>query len=140
MLTGEEPVAVTAKGSTTRPAIYTEVEETINFTLEFPGGTIAECESSFGKNMNALKVDCDKGWYTLEPFSGYSGQNGVTSDGKKFDAVIPNQQAKQMDEDALSILNNKPVLVPGEEGLNDIRVVEAIHESAGKNSRVIISR
>jgi len=138
-VTGEEPVAVIAKASTTRPAIYTEVEETINFSLEFPSGAIAECESSFGKNMNALRVDCKKGWYTLEPFSGYSGQNGITSDGIRLNAVIPNQQARQMDDDALAILENKKVLVPGEEGMKDILVVEAIHRSAKTGKRVTIS-
>lgn len=139
-VTGEEPIAVTAKASTTRPAIYTEVEETMDFTLEFPGGTVATCQSSFGKGMNALKVQCDKGWYNLEPFSDYSGQSGTTSDGKKFDAVIPNQQAKQMDEDALAIIQNKPVLVPGEEGLKDTQVVQAIYESVRTNGRVLIKR
>jgi len=138
-VTGEEPIAVTAHQSTARPEIYTEVDETMTFTLEFPGGAIANCESSFGKNMNALKVDCEKGWYTLEPFSGYSGQNGNTSDGKKFDAVIPNQQARQMDDDVLAIKNNsKTLLAPGEEGLKDIRVVEAIYESVRKKERVVI--
>ncbi|MES1213882.1 MAG: Gfo/Idh/MocA family oxidoreductase [Bacteroidota bacterium] len=137
-VTGEEPIAVTAKASTTRPEIYTEVEETINFTLEFPGGAIADCEASFGKSMNALKVDCAKGWYTLEPFSEYSGQNGITSDGIKLNAVIPNQQAKQMEEDALAILNNKPVLAPGEEGLKDIKVVEAIYASVKSQGRIVI--
>ena len=38
-----------------------------------------------------------------------------------------------MDEDADSILNNKPLIVPGEEGLRDIRVVEAIYKSASQN-------
>jgi glucose-fructose oxidoreductase len=33
-----------------------------------------------------------------------------------------------MDDDALSIMNGKPMLVPGEEGLRDIRIVEAIYK------------
>lgn len=137
--TGLEPIAVTATASTTRPEIYKEVEETINFNLEFPGGATAACEASFGKNMNDLMVTCTKGWYKLSPFSAYSGINGVTSDGIKLDAPISNEQAKQMDDDALAIKNNKDVLVPGEEGLKDIRVVEAIHKSAANHARVVIS-
>ena len=137
--TGEEPVAVTAKQSTNRPAIYTEVDETMQFRLEFPGGAIAECETSFGKNMNSLNVICKKGGYKLEPFQSYSGIKGETSDGIKLNAAIPNQQAKQMDDDALAIINNKSVLVPGEEGLRDIRVVEAIYRSVKENNRVTIS-
>ncbi|MGN6490747.1 MAG: Gfo/Idh/MocA family protein [Agriterribacter sp.] len=137
-VTGEEPIAVTAKQSTSRPEIYKEVDETMQFNLEFPGGAIAECETSFGKNMNTLQVTCSKGWYKLEPFQQYSGIKGETSDGKILNAVIPNQQAKQMDENALAIIRNKPVLVPGEEGLKDIRVVEAIYRSVKQGGRVVI--
>lgn len=43
-----------------------------------------------------------------------------------------------MDDDALAILNNKPVIVPGEEGLKDIRVVEAIYKSVKEKERVTI--
>ena len=115
--TGLEPIAVTATASTTRPEIYKEVEETMHFELEFPGGVTAVCDASFGKNMNALEVKCAKGWYKLAPFQAYSGINGVTSDGIKLDATIPNQQAQQMDDDARAIMNNTAVMVPGEEGL-----------------------
>jgi len=136
--TGLEPIAVTARASTTRPAIYKEVEETMNFELEFPGGITAICETSFGKNMNDLQVTCSKGWYKLSPFQSYSGINGITSDGKKLNATIPNQQARQMDDDALSIINRTPMLVPGEEGLKDIRVVEAIYRSVAEKRKVEI--
>jgi glucose-fructose oxidoreductase len=137
--TGLEPIAVTAHQSTTRPEIYKEVDETMSFDLEFAGGVTAKCESSFGKGMNKLEVKCAKGWYTLEPFQAYSGINGTTSDGIALNASIPNEQAKQMDEDALAILNGTSVLVPGEEGLKDIRVVEAIYRSVAQNKRVTIS-
>ncbi len=136
--TGLEPIAVTARASTTRPAIYKEVEETMYFELEFPGGITAVCETSFGKNMNDLQVTCSKGWYKLSPFQSYSGINGITSDGKKLNATIPNQQARQMDDDALSIINRTPMLVPGEEGLKDIRVVEAIYRSVAEKKKVEI--
>ena len=136
--TGLEPIAVTAKQSTTRPELYTEVDETMVFDLEFPGGIMGNCETSFGKGLNSLRVNCENGWYSLEPFQSYSGIKGITSDGIKLNATIPNQQTRQMDDNAMAIINNKPVLVPGEEGLRDIRVVEAIFESAKDNSRVVI--
>jgi glucose-fructose oxidoreductase len=41
-----------------------------------------------------------------------------------------------MDDDALSIMQKKPMLVPGEEGLRDIRVVEAIYKSAATKQTV----
>jgi glucose-fructose oxidoreductase len=135
---GQEPIAVTAKQSTYRPEIYKEVDETTTFELEFPGGVWAHCRTSFGMSMNSLRVNCEKGWYQLEPFQSYSGIRGTTSDGRPLNAVIDIQQAKQMDDDALAILQGQPLLVPGEEGLRDIRVVEAVFESASSAQRVLI--
>lgn len=135
---GLEPIAVTAQASTTRPEIYKEVEETMKFELEFPGGATAACETSFGKGMNDLMVTCSKGWYKLSPFQAYNGVNGITSTGTKLNATIANEQATQMDDDALAIVNNTPVMVPGEEGLRDIRVVEAIYRSVAQKKRVTI--
>jgi predicted dehydrogenase len=40
-----------------------------------------------------------------------------------------NHQAAQMDDFAQCILTNKPTRVPGEEGLKDMRVIEAIYRS-----------
>jgi len=136
--TGLEPIAVTAKASTTRPEIYTEVEETMNFELEFPGGVTAVGEASFGKRMNKLHLNCAQGWYELAPFQGYSGIQGTTSDGVSLNAKIPNQQARQMDDDAAAIIDDTPLLAPGEEGLKDTIVVEAIYRSAAAGQKVKI--
>jgi glucose-fructose oxidoreductase len=136
--TGSEPVAVTALASTTRPAIYREVEETITFELDFPHGATASCEASFGRGMNDLKVTCSKGGYSLSPFQAYNGIDGVTSDGLRLNTPIGNEQATQMDDDALAIMTNAPVLVPGEEGLRDIAVVEAIYRSVAAKTKVAI--
>ncbi|MEM7655188.1 MAG: Gfo/Idh/MocA family oxidoreductase [Bacteroidota bacterium] len=135
--TGEEPIAVrSAKHSTKRPEIYTEVDETTHFELEFASGAEASGITSFGMRLNELRVDCAEGWYELVPFQGYSGVKGRTSDGTLLNQTIPNQQTKQMDDDALRIKAGKTALVPGEEGLLDIRVVEAIYASAAKGGRV----
>lgn len=90
------------------------------------------------ENINDLKVTCANGWYRLAPFQAYSGIDGIASDGTILNATIPHQQAKQMDDDALSIIKGTSVLVPGGEGLKDIRVVEAIYKSVEKMARVVI--
>lgn len=135
---GEEPISVLARHETTRPEIYHEVDETTFFELEFPSGAVANCVTSFGRGMNELKIECENGWYGLKPFQSYSGIRGTASDGSKLNKSIPNQQAKQMDDDALAIINNTDVLVPGEEGLRDIRIVEAIYKSAREGKRVVL--
>ena len=136
LATGEEPISVLAQSFTTRPEIYHEVEETMMFQLEFPSGARAACHTSFGIQMNHLQVNYEEGWLKMEPHSSYGGYNGSMSDGTTINFPLENQQAKQMDEDALAILNNTDLLVPGEEGLRDIRVVEAIYKSAGENCLV----
>jgi glucose-fructose oxidoreductase len=136
--TGEEPIAVTAQQFVHRPELYKGVDETMLFNLEFPSGAMAQCSTSFYMNLNTLEVNAEKGSYKLSPFQSYTGVKGSTSWGKILDAPIDNQQAKQMDDNALAIMNKTAALVPGEEGLRDIRVVEAIFKSAEKGKRVLI--
>ena len=134
-----EPVSiVSAQTSTTRPEIYKNgLDETTIAKLEFPGGVIADIKTSFGENINFNTITCEKGEIKIEPYSAYNGQNGTSPLGTiNHPYSIPFQQAKQMDDDALSIINKKPMLVPGEEGLRDIRIVEAIYKSAASKQRV----
>ncbi|MFT3705508.1 MAG: Gfo/Idh/MocA family oxidoreductase [Agriterribacter sp.] len=131
--TGMEPVSiVSAKTSTTRPEIYKNgLAETAVATLEFPGGVMANIKTSFGENVNFLNIQCEKGDIKMAPYSGYNGLKGSSPLGEIYKPYdVPWQQANQMDDDAQSIMQNKPMLVPGEEGLRDIRIVEAILKSA----------
>ncbi len=134
--TGLEPVAVTGSHSTTRPEIFSEVDETTTFTLEFPEGILAHGRTSFGESMNDLTVTCANGSYYLRPFQAYSGVRGKASDGTMLNKTIANQQAKQMDDDALAIIEGRDMLVPGEEGLRDIRIVEAVYKAAAEGRRI----
>ncbi len=134
---GEEPIAVTAHHYTQRPEVYKDVDETTIFQLEFPSGAIANCATSYGMNMNYLNVTCEKGWFKLDPFSAYSGVGGSSSAGI-LTPTTANEQVQQMDDDAFAMLNKKPLIVTGEEGLRDIRVVEAIYKSAKLGTRVKI--
>ncbi|MDQ1085551.1 Gfo/Idh/MocA family protein [Siphonobacter sp. SORGH_AS_1065] len=138
LATGEEPISVIAQASTTRPDIYKEVEETMMFMLDFPSGARAACQTSFGINMNYLQVNYEKGWLKLEPQSGYLGNKGSMSDGTIINFPIKNQQAKQLDEDCLALMNQTDLMAPGEEGLRDIRVVEAIYKSVRSGKSVTI--
>ncbi len=137
--TGQEPILVeSAEQSTKRPQIFTEVDETTKFTLQFPRGVRGFGHTSVGQYINRLRVDCAEGWYELSPMQTYSGVEGRTSDGTLLDQEVPHQQAKQMDDNALAILNDQPVLVPGEEGLRDIHIVNTILESVKSGQSVKI--
>ena len=137
---GQEPVAVTARQEVVREHLFQGVDETMHFTLEFADGLVAECATSFGREMNTLRADCERGWYELSPFQTYDGLKGRTSDGQTFASTgtSPYQQAKQMDDNALAILRGEPPLVPGEEGLRDMRVVDAVYASARAGGKRIV--
>ncbi|MBE7169453.1 MAG: Gfo/Idh/MocA family oxidoreductase [Williamsia sp.] len=139
--TGMEPIAiVSAKTSTTRPEIYKNgLDETTEATLEFPGGVLATIKTSFGENVNFMDITCEKGQIKMAPYSGYDGLNGSSPLGTiHFPYKLPFQQASQMDDDALSIMQGKPMQVPGEEGWRDIRLVQAIYQSARTGQRVSV--
>jgi glucose-fructose oxidoreductase len=139
--TGMEPLSVlSAEISTTRPEIYKNgLDETVVASLEFPGGVLADIKTSFGENINYLNINCEKGEIKFSPYSGYSGLKGSSPLGEiRFPYQVPWQQAKQMDDDALAIMQSKDVIVPGEEGLRDIKVVEAIFKSAAMKQKIDI--
>jgi glucose-fructose oxidoreductase len=138
---GTEPVAVvSAKTSTTRPEIYKNgLDETTEAVLEFPGGVMASIKTSFGENVNHLEVNAEKGTLDVRPFQQYNGIRAKSPLGEIYhDYAVPMQQAMQMDDDAQAIAQGKPMLVPGEEGLRDIRIVEAIYKSAASGQRVTL--
>ena len=134
-VTGEEPISVTAQTFTRRPEMFEEVDEITSFQLEFPSGAVANLHTSFGSGMNYLETSCASGWFRLNPFSAYRGIKGESKDGPLNFPVV-NQQATQMDEVADSIANNKPLRVTGEEGLKDMRVVDAVYQSIASGEKV----
>jgi glucose-fructose oxidoreductase len=135
--TGLEPVAVSGKQWSERQEMYSDVDEFSEFELEFSNGLKAFGETSFGKSTNYLDVDCTDGWYRLSPMQSYRGVQGETSDGTQLPSAGINQQARQMDNDAIAIKENKEPIVPGEDGLMDIHIVKSIMESSRKGGERI---
>jgi glucose-fructose oxidoreductase len=130
------PVAV-REATQLRP---TEVDVTTTYTLEYANGLIANGKTSVVEEMNKLRIEGETGWHELNPMQPYAGVKGLTSDGTVLGPPIDGkQQTLQMDDDALAIMQKKPVLAPGEMGKGDIAVVRAIIESAETGKRVEIS-
>ncbi len=138
-LTGREPLAVTGSHPPQRfPETFTEVDETTLFTMDFGDGLVADCGTSVVKGFNHFKADCEKGWYQLKPMQSYSGVTGTTSDGKTLAPINGMQQTLQMDNDALAILTGQQPMVTGNEGLADIRIVNAIFKAAKTGETVAL--
>ena len=137
--TAMEPVAVvSAQTSTNRPDVYKNgLDETTTATLEFPGGLLATIKTSLGENINSLDIVCDKGTISMSPYQSYAGLKGKSPLCVIHHSYsVPWQQAKQMDDDAEAIMNDTYMIVPGEEGSKDIRIVEAIYKAAASGLAV----
>ncbi len=129
------PVAV-LKAMQDRP---TEVDVTTEYTLEYANGMTATAKTSVVTNYNLLKIEAENGWHQMDPMQPYGGVQGITSAGTVLGPPIEGkQQTLQMDDDALAILNNTPMMAPGEMGKADVRVIRAIIESAETGKKVLI--
>jgi predicted dehydrogenase len=136
-MTGEEPIAVTARESTDRrDPRFTEVEDILDWTLEFPSGAIASCQSMYSAAQNHILLMGDTGRIELEPATRYDGNRMWTGkDGREREITPPpgparTQFAGQLDHLAECVRAGREPIVSGEEGLRDMRIVEAIYRSA----------
>jgi predicted dehydrogenase len=138
-VTGEWPVAVSARFlPKTDPEKFNKVEEAIQWKMEFANGIVANCESSYSRNGNLLRVEAEKGWFELEPAYEYKGLKGRTSHGEMHFPEM-NQQAAQMDDFAICLKNNEASRIPGEMGLRDVEIITAIYEAARTGKRIDLS-
>jgi predicted dehydrogenase len=134
---GQEPIAIKATQEKTRPELFKEVDETIFWEMEFPGGFKTTGKSSYNNDWSYLKVEEEHGKFELGPAFGYGGIDGYVN-GKQMPYPQIVQQAAQMDDFAQCVRLNKHTRVPGEEGLKDMKVVDAIYRSldSGKWEKV----
>ncbi|MDP9038520.1 MAG: Gfo/Idh/MocA family oxidoreductase [Acidobacteriota bacterium] len=138
-LTGQEPSEVfgTLHQPTDDPR-FREVEETCSFLMKFPSGLTASCNSGYGQHRSQfLRLEGDRQWAELSPAFAYTGLklrlNRVED--KRNVLVEPSiseidQFAREMDHMSLCVQRNLEPHTPGEEGLQDQRIVEAIYQSA----------
>jgi glucose-fructose oxidoreductase len=130
------PTAVTAvEQPKTRPNIFVDVEEALNWTMEFPGGATATCQTSYVKNYGHFQAAGAKGWVDFPSAFGYNGLQMNTSKGPVSFPPL-RQQTAHMDGIARAILDKKDSPVPGELGRRDMVIVEGIYQAAATGKRV----
>jgi len=134
-LTGEEPTEVNAMiYSTPGDPRFKEVEEHVLFQLRFPSGILANCTSSYGYfHQSQFRVMGTQGRLILDPAVWYTGARlYIERDGSFAEQQITpkNHFASEMDHMSDCVMQNKEPLTPGEEGLRDITIIQAIYEAA----------
>lgn len=141
-LSGEEPVEVSGSlYSTPGDARFKEVEENFVFTLRFGSGLIAHCTTGYGHHdSRRLRLMGSEAWVDLDPAFSYSGlrlrtsrkspENPQASDTTERSLPQKNQFAREMDHFSDCVTNNRRPHTPGEEGLQDQRIIEALYRAA----------
>lgn len=135
--TGEEPTFVTAQEFKTDPVKFKEVDETIFWQMEFPSGAVSTSVTTYASSTERLYVSAENGWLELRPAYGYGPIQGKTNKGP-MNLPHTNHQALQFDAMGQAILENKEISATGEEGLRDMKVMDAIYRSiaSGKKEKV----
>ena len=137
--TGLEPIAVRAQeGPKTDHEKFREVEQSMTWQMEFMGGIVAECNTSYSKKMDLLRAEAENGWFELSPAYAYKGLEGKTAEGVMHFPQV-NHQAKQMDDFALAVKQDRPTSMSGELGRQDVKILQAIYKAMETGERVEIT-
>lgn len=134
-ITGEEPIEISAMMySTPGDPRFREVEENVNFVLRFPSGVLANCTASYGyADVKRYRVFGANGWLELDPATDYYKHRlvvGKKSGMEERQIQEKNQFALEIDHLSECVMENKQPKTPGEEGLQDVRLMMAIYEAA----------
>jgi predicted dehydrogenase len=138
-LTGEEPQVLSAYSSVIdQDGRFNQVEENVGWTMKFPSGIVASCNTTYGGNMDGYyRVHGSKGSMTVENAFPYQGQRLIASfrGGEKLDEPNPlkdpSQFTRQADYFANCILTNTEPKMDGQEGLRDITYCAEIYKACG---------
>ncbi len=141
-LLGEEPIWVTAQETKTDTVKFKEgIDETIQFQMGFPSGAVASCLSTYAMNgLDKFFLNGSKGWVEMQPSTGYGPIKGTTSKGP-LELPHVTHQAVQMDRMAAILFDGAKPEVPvnGEEGVKDMKIIDAIFAAVKSGEKVSLT-
>jgi predicted dehydrogenase len=144
-ITGEEPIEITARiTQPTNDPRFREVEDLCAFTLRVPSGILASCTSGYSFRENRfLRLMATDASIGLDPAFSYDNlmmqigrRDGMSSGLEQRRWSGKSQFAIEMDAFAQVIRADAVPLMPGEEGLQDMRLIAAIYEAAASGNAV----
>jgi predicted dehydrogenase len=136
-----EPTEVFAWSATTGERRFSQTPEMFSAILRFPGERLAAFTCSFGAaDSGWYQVGGTKGLLRMDPAYEYAEPltHHLTIDGKTMKKRFPkrDQFAPELLHFSDSVLKNREPEPSGREGLADVRVIAALHESARKGRPV----
>jgi xylose dehydrogenase (NAD/NADP) len=137
-LLDEDPVAVSATAS--GEGAFADVDEHTHFHVEFSENVIGNFSASFsGHGSTFLTVIGTDGKIEIENAFGPAGDREVrieTAEGTAtFDGLGADETREEFDYFAHAILADAEIEPDGEDGLTDLRVMEAIQDAAESGTR-----
>ena len=144
-LFGEEPVEVRATTASKRgDRRFAEVEEMASALLRFPDDRVAQFTCSFGSgNVASLELVGSKGMLRIEPAYEYQGELKwlLAINDKRTEKTFPagDQFAPELVHFSDCVLKGRRPEPDGNEGLADVRIIEAIFKSAASGRAVKIA-
>jgi predicted dehydrogenase len=137
----DEPTEVFATKSANGDIRFGEVEESVSATMRFPGDRIASFMCSFGAaDVSAYEVVGTKGVLRVDPAYDFAGtlRHVLKINGKEQKKSFPrrDQFAPLLTYFSDCILKNREPEPNGIEGLRDVRIIEALYDSAERGQPV----
>ncbi len=141
----DEPTEVFAVTASNGERRFREVEEMASVVMRFPGDRLATFTCSFGAaKASAYEIVGTRGSLRVAPAYGYSEdlKHVVTIDGKSRERVFPqrDQFAPQLLYFSDCILNDREPEPSGQEGRIDVRIVNALYQSAKTGQPLALPR
>jgi glucose-fructose oxidoreductase len=144
-MTKETPLAVTAVPSSPDKKYPPGIEECMSVILEYPSGIVQQARASYEYGSQSFSVCAEKGVFSCTRGSFAQSANGRPSPkdvvlpyGPPFKAADTLQLAVLHDQFADAIRTKQPFACPGEMGLRDIRIMEAIYLSVAQGSKRVL--
>jgi predicted dehydrogenase len=144
-VSGQEPTEVYAQiYSPPGDPRYADVEETVAFMLRFRSGLVANCTASYGAREDKWqRLQMETATVEMPNAYDYEGQRLLVGRRQGADKVqdevilsSKNQFAAEIDHMAECVLGDQVPRTPGEEGLRDQVLMEAIYRSASSGQAV----
>lgn len=138
---GELPTAVSAQGFIIDKTIFKDIYEGMTFQMNFPSGAISNSTTTYSSYVDRLHATTGWRWFSLSPSYNAIGTAGQFFDGERKEMNFKMrdfQQIQQIDAFAESIINKQKPEASGEEGLIDLKIIEAIKQSAESGRKVTI--
>jgi predicted dehydrogenase len=133
------PLSVTAQAFTFDKVNFKDIYETVFWQFEFPNGIVSHSSCSYSSYVDRFYLTCETGWIEIEPAFNAMGAKGKTLDGEMDLLPKKFQQVDQLDDFASAVINNQTPLASGEEGLIDLKLIEAILKAVKSGTKVLIS-